>query len=63
MQSLPASEFSISILSWINDELREEIALREQVKRRSRIASGMKAVALAGISGGMSMMFLRILQF
>ncbi len=63
MQSLPATEVSISMLSWLNDELREEIARREDTKRQSRIAAGMKAVVVAGISGGMSMMFMRILQF
>lgn len=62
MNSFPASDLSISVLSWINDELREQIAQREQAERRSRIASGVKSVIIAGVSGGMSLMFLRLLQ-
>lgn len=63
MDSLPATEVSLSVLSWINDELREEIARRDRAKRRTRVVAGVKAFAYAGISCGMSMMFMRILQF
>jgi len=63
MNSLPASDLSISVLSWISDELREQIDQREEAERRSRITSGVKSVIIAGISGGMSLMFLHLLQF
>ncbi len=63
MNSLPSTDLSVSVLSWLGDELREEIARRETVSRRTRIATGMKSVIVAGVSGGMSLMFLRLLQF
>lgn len=63
MNSYPATELSISVLSWISDELRDQVAQIEQAERRSRIASGVKSVIVAGVTGGMSLMFLRLLQF
>ncbi len=63
MNSLPATDLSISVLSWLGDELREEIARRETAHRYSQIVTGMKSVVVAGLSGGMSLMILKILQF
>ncbi len=63
MKSYPATDLGISVLSWINDELREQVAEIEQAERRSRIASGVKSVIIAGVTGGMSLMLLRLVQF
>ncbi|QDT49747.1 hypothetical protein Pan258_38020 [Symmachiella dynata] len=63
MKSFPATDLSISVLSWIGDELREQVAQVEQEERRARITSGVRSVIAAGLTGGMSLMLLQLLQF
>ena len=63
MKSFPATDLSISVLSWIGDELREQVAQIEQEERRARITSGVRSVIAAGLTGGMSLMLLQLLQF
>jgi len=63
MKSFPATDLSISVLSWIGDELREQVAQVEQEERQARITSGVRSVIVAGLTGGMSLMLLQLLHF
>jgi len=62
MNSFPATDLSISVLSWISDELREQVAQIERDNRRARITSGVRSVIVTGLTGGMSLMLLHLFQ-
>lgn len=62
MKSFPATDLSLSVMSWISDELREQVAQIERDERRARITSGVRSVIVTGLTGGMSLMLLRLFQ-
>ena len=63
MTSSPSTDFSIAVLSWMNDSMREELAQRKRDNRRMKFVAGAKAAAFATLSTGMSLMFFRLVQF
>ncbi|MEX0717877.1 MAG: hypothetical protein WD066_14885 [Planctomycetaceae bacterium] len=51
MNASPQLTFSIEVLSWINEQLRERIAAEEEARLASRFSVRMKAALATGLSG------------
>lgn len=50
--SYATTELSVSLLSWINEELRKEVQRREELERKPRFITNFKTFLVAGVWGG-----------